>query len=89
MGTWEAGQQAVCDDTLMRVLAKGFFWQELLDSGRVSSIAEIAKHEGMEKVRVQKMLRLAPAGARCGRGYRQGATGGRGIAGVLHAQPDA
>ena len=59
MGTREAGQQTVCDDTLMRVLAKGFFWQELLDSGRVSSIAEIAKHEGMEKVRVQKMLRLA------------------------------
>jgi hypothetical protein len=53
------GQGAVCDDTLMRALARGFFWQELLDSGRVSNIAEIAKHEGVEKVRVQKMLRLA------------------------------
>jgi hypothetical protein len=53
------GQRAVCDDTLMRALARGFFWQALLDSGRVSSIAEIAKHEGVEKVRVQKMLRLA------------------------------
>lgn len=37
----------------------GFFWQELLDSGRVASIGEIAAHEGIEKVRVQKMLRLA------------------------------
>lgn len=50
---------ATCDETLMRALARGFFWQELLDSGQVSSIAEIAKHEGVEKVRVQKMLRLA------------------------------
>lgn len=53
------GQAAACDETLMRALAKGFFWQELLDSGRVASIAEIAAHEGIEKVRVQKMLRLA------------------------------
>lgn len=53
------GQHATCDDTLMRALARGFFWQELLDSGRVASIAEIAACEGIEKVRVQKMLRLA------------------------------
>ena len=53
------GQHIACDETLMRALAKGFFWQELLDSGRVASIAEIATHEGIEKVRVQKMLRLA------------------------------
>lgn len=43
----------------MRALARGFFWQELLDAGRVASIGEIAAHEGVEKVRVQKMLRLA------------------------------
>lgn len=53
------GQGAVCDEKLMRALARGFFWQELLDSGRMASIAEIAAHEGIEKVRVQKMLRLA------------------------------
>lgn len=53
------GQGAACDETLMRALARGFFWQELLDSGRVASIGEIAAHEGIEKVRVQKMLRLA------------------------------
>ncbi len=52
------GQYGACDDTLMRALARGFFWQELLDSGRVTSIAEIAACEGIEKVRVQKMLRL-------------------------------
>lgn len=53
------GQAASCNETLMRALARGFFWQELLDSGRVASIAEIAACEGIEKVRVQKMLRLA------------------------------
>lgn len=53
------GQQAACDETLMRALARGYFWQGLLDSGRAASIAEIAAHEGIEKVRVQKMLKLA------------------------------
>ncbi len=53
------GQGVACDERLMRALARGFFWQELLDAGRVASIGEIAAHEGVEKVRVQKMLRLA------------------------------
>ena len=43
----------------MRALARGCSWQEMLDSGRVASIAEIAVYEGIEKVRVQKMRRLA------------------------------
>lgn len=53
------GQGARCDDTLMRALARGFYWQDLLDAGQVASIAELAQREGVEKVRVQKMLRLA------------------------------
>lgn len=53
------GRPTSVDENLMAALAKAFFWQELLDSGRVSSIAEIAAHEGAEKVRVQKLLRLA------------------------------
>lgn len=55
----QPGQYPMCDEVLMRALARGLFWQELLDSGRVASIAEIAAQEGVEKVRVQKMLRLA------------------------------
>ncbi|CAM5790476.1 hypothetical protein CCAE64S_02594 [Castellaniella caeni] len=54
----QPGQHPGCDEVLMRALARGLFWQELFDSGRVASIAEIAAHEGVEKVRVQKMLRL-------------------------------
>jgi hypothetical protein len=53
------GRPTSVDENLMSALAKGFFWQELLDSGRVTRIAEIAACEGVEKVRVQKMLRLA------------------------------
>ncbi len=53
------GRPATCDETLMRALARGFFWQELLDSGCAVSAAEIAAREGVEKVRVQKLVRLA------------------------------
>lgn len=53
------GRPTSVDENLMSALARAFFWQELLDSGCVASIAEIAAHEGIEKVRVQKMLRLA------------------------------
>lgn len=53
------GQSAACDETLVRALARGFFWQELLDSGCADNAAEIAAREGIEKVRVQKIVRLA------------------------------
>ena len=53
------GRPMSVDENLMAALAKGFFWQDLLDSGQVESITEIAAHEGIEKVRVQKMMRLA------------------------------
>ena len=53
------GQTAACDETLMRALARGFYWQELLDSACASNAAEIAAREGVEKVRVQKLIRLA------------------------------
>jgi hypothetical protein len=47
------------DATLMRALARGLYWQQLLDEGRVASIRELAEAEGMDKVRVQKTLKLA------------------------------
>ncbi len=47
------------DATLPKALARGLYWQELLDSGRVANIAELAAAEGLEKVRLQKTLKLA------------------------------
>lgn len=47
------------DAALMRALAKGLFWQQLLDEGRVANIAELAAAESIDKVRVQKTLKLA------------------------------
>ena len=53
------GRPTSVDEHLMAALAEAFFGQEMLDTGRVASAAEIAAHEGMEKVRVQKIIRLA------------------------------
>ncbi len=53
------GQAAHVDENLMSALARALFWQALLDAGKVTSIAELAMAEGIDKVRVQKMLKLA------------------------------
>lgn len=53
------GRPASVDENLMAALARAFFWQEMLDTGRAASAAEIAAREGVEKVRVQKIIRLA------------------------------
>lgn len=47
------------DPTLIKALAKGLYWQHLLDSGAVSSTAELAKREGLHKVTINEGLRLA------------------------------
>ena len=43
----------------MAALAKAFFWQEMLDSGRVKNMTELAKAEKIGLARMQKMLKLA------------------------------
>jgi hypothetical protein len=43
----------------MAALAKAFFWQEMLDTGRVKNMTELAKAEKMGMARMQKMLKLA------------------------------
>ena len=53
------GRSTSVDENLMSALARAFFWQALLDDGHVASIAELAMAEGIDKVRVQKMLKLA------------------------------
>ncbi len=53
------GRPTSVDQNLMAALAKAFFWQELLDTGRVKNMTELAKAEKIGLARMQKMLKLA------------------------------
>ena len=53
------GRPTFVDENLMSALARAFFWQELLDSGRVKNMTELAKAEKIGLARMQKMLKLA------------------------------
>jgi hypothetical protein len=53
------GRPTSVDENLMAALAKAFFWQEMLDSGRVKNMTELAKAENIALARMQKMLKLA------------------------------
>ena len=53
-----AGQGAVVDPTLCKALSRAHYWQQLLDSGRLASVAELAVAESVDRVRVQKTLKL-------------------------------
>ena len=54
-----AGQGAVVDPTLCKALSRAHYWQQLLDSGRLASVAELASAERDDRVRIQKTLKLA------------------------------
>ena len=66
--------QSTVEGHLIKALARAVYWQELLDSGRVANIAELARAEGVETVRVQKTLKMAMLSPRlaeqiaCGKG---------------------
>lgn len=47
------------DPTLLRVLARGIYWQHLLDTGVVEDAAELAEREGLHRVTVNDGLRFA------------------------------
>lgn len=53
------GRPTAVDENLMTALARAFFWQELLDSGRVKNMTELAKAEKVGLARMQKILKLA------------------------------
>lgn len=53
------GRPTSVDENLMAALAKAFFWQEMLDTGRVKNMTELAKAEKIGLARMQKMLKLA------------------------------
>ena len=49
---------AAQDTSLMRALGLAHHWQRLLDEQRATSVAEIAKAEGMDLTQVRRLLRL-------------------------------
>lgn len=52
---------------ILTALSRAFHWQRLLDEGRVSSGAEIARQEGLNQSTVNELLRLtllSPANVR-------------------------
>jgi len=51
--------QAQMDANLMKSLCKALYWQEQIDTGRVANLVDIAKREGMDKVRVHKIMKMA------------------------------
>lgn len=53
------GRPTSVDENLMTALVKAFFWQEMLDTGRVKNMTELAKAEKVGLARMQKMLKLA------------------------------
>jgi len=47
------------DTTLLKILARGFYWQHLLDTGVVEEASEIAEREGLHRVTISDALRFA------------------------------
>ncbi len=46
------------DSALIRALGLAYYWQQLLDKGKVSSVAELAMREGVSRQRVSLILGL-------------------------------
>jgi hypothetical protein len=52
-------RKAEQDSALVRALGLAHYWQRLLDEGKVTSFADIAAAEGVDKGQVSRILRLA------------------------------
>lgn len=51
-------RKATEDSALVRTLGLAHHWQELMDSGKAKTPADIARLEGMDVTRVREILRL-------------------------------
>ncbi len=51
--------RAAAQEPLVTALARAFHWQGLIDSGRYSSIAELAEALGVDRCYVRRILNLA------------------------------
>lgn len=47
------------DQPLLKAVGRGVYWQQLIDSGVVTSAAEIAEREGIHRSTISDVLRLA------------------------------
>ena len=54
-----ADDRHVHDVTLLEGVARGFYWQHLVDTGEMKSGSEIARAEGLMPTTVGRLLRLA------------------------------
>ena len=54
-----ARQEATIDNTMVKVIARGFRWQRLLSNGTYSTIADLAVAERINPSYVSRILRLA------------------------------
>jgi hypothetical protein len=59
MGALAPALPVIHDPTLLKALGKGFYWQQLIDTGKVADATEIAKREGVHRATVNELLRLA------------------------------
>ncbi len=53
-----ADDRATHDTTLLQALARGFYWQHLVDTGAMKSGAAIARTEGLHPTAVNELMRL-------------------------------
>lgn len=47
------------DDTLVKALARAFRWKRMLDSGKFTSVTEIAAHEKLSFTYISRVVRLS------------------------------
>lgn len=47
------------DQPLLKAMARGIYWQQLLDSGAVATTTEIGEREGIHRSTINELLRLA------------------------------
>jgi hypothetical protein len=65
------GRSKATDSTLIKALSRAWRWQQLLDAGAYSSIAEMADKEGINRSYLSRTIRLALLAPRHRRGYPQ------------------
>ncbi|ARU21380.1 transposase [Ralstonia solanacearum] len=53
-----ADDRTTHDTTLLQALARGFYWQRLVDTGVMKSGAAIARVEGLHPTAVNELMRL-------------------------------
>lgn len=53
-----AEKEAAKDTPLIKALGLAHYWQQLLDEGKLVSVADVAQREGIDVTQVRRLLRL-------------------------------